>query len=207
VENSDAQLISGSESGKDGSTGFPFWSPDGRSVAYFGNGKLKRIDPSDGQPWILGDAPQGRGGTWSRGDVILFAPAGKGALFRIPASGGIETPATELDLSRRETAHLYPWFLPDGKHFLYLAISSKKENSGIWEGSIDSTDRTFLVSTRGKAVFAPPGDLLFMNGTTLMARHFDPYSIAFTGPYRAAGSQAADRSPITIVENWRWNLQ
>jgi eukaryotic-like serine/threonine-protein kinase len=176
-----AEVIPESQSDRVGDTGFPFWSPDGSTIAFFNSGKLKKVSRFGGPSEILCDAAAGEGGSWSPNGVIVFAPDGSGPLFRISGSGGAPTPVTTLDESRREVAHRHPWFLPDGIHFLYLAVSSKPGNSGIWVGSIDSPDRTFLLRTDFKAAYAPPGDLLYMQRTTLMARHFDPQSLTFTG--------------------------
>lgn len=147
----------------------PFWSPDSRLIGFFADGKLKTIDASGTPPQTLADAPLGRGGTWNRENVILFAP-NAGPLYRISASGGTATPATTLDASRGKAAHLYPSFLPDGKHFIYLARSGKPENSGLYLGSIDSQETKRLVSTGVKGAFAPPRHLLFMRGETLRRR-------------------------------------
>jgi predicted Ser/Thr protein kinase len=97
--------------GTDGAT-FPFWSPDSRSIGFFADGKLKRIDASGGPVMTLADAPNARGGSWSRLGVILFAPSNASTIRRVSASGGPSSPAAEAG-SR------FPWFLPDGTHFLY----------------------------------------------------------------------------------------
>jgi hypothetical protein len=174
-------MIQNSQSKRDDASGFPFWSPNGRTIAFFGDGKLKTVDLLGGPVRTLCDAPAGNGGTWNRDGVIVFAPNGNGPLYRVSATGGDATPVTELDPSRQEIAHRHPWFLPDGRHFLYVAISSSPENSGIWVGSIDSPERVFLVNTSFKAAFAAPDYLLFMDRTTLMARHFDPANLTLTG--------------------------
>jgi hypothetical protein len=164
-----------------GTPGFMFWSPDGRTIAFFTERKLETIALAGGMPQELCDARAGHGGTWNRDGVIVFAPTSNGPLFSVPATGGTPTQVTKLDATREETSHRMPWFLPDGRHFLYLAVSSKSENSGIWIGSLDSSERKFLVSSMLNATFAPPGNLLFMNGTTLMAQAFDPKRLAPRG--------------------------
>lgn len=159
---------------------FPFWSPDGRFIAFFADGKLKKVDIFGAPPLTLCDAASGRGGTWNGDGVIVFAPS-DGPLFRVPAAGGPPAPLTELDPSRQETAHRHPYFLPDGNHFLYLAVAARPENTGIYVASLDSKDRKFLVSTALKAMFAAPNHLLFMRHGTLMAQQFDPNSLELAG--------------------------
>jgi hypothetical protein len=107
----------------------PFWSPDGRRVGFFSaaDRRLKIIDVSGAPPQTLTDALAGRGGTWNRNGVILFAPTETGPLFRIAAAGGERVQVTELNQSRRETAHCHPRFLPDGVHFFYAVTSAKPE--------------------------------------------------------------------------------
>jgi Tol biopolymer transport system component len=107
----------------------PFWSPDSRTVAFQtldAGGKLKRVDVAGGPAVNLREAPYGYGGTWaqdgSQKGVILFAPNRTGGLFRVPAAGGTQTPVTELDQTQGEILHAYPWFLPDGRHFLYTVV-------------------------------------------------------------------------------------
>ncbi|HYK42719.1 MAG TPA: protein kinase [Thermoanaerobaculia bacterium] len=111
-----AQPLAGTEGAS-----YPFWSPDGRFLGFFAGGKLKKIDISGGPPQVLCDSPESRGGTWSPEGVILFSPSARDALLRISSSGGVPAPATELDVSSREFSHRFPFFLPDGRHFIYLS--------------------------------------------------------------------------------------
>jgi len=146
--------------GTDGAA-FPFWSADGRQVGFFADRKLKKVDTLGAQPQNLADVTDGRGGAWNRDGVIVFAPSQTGPLFRIAASGGQAVPVTELDASRGETAHRFPRFLPDNLHFLYLVQSSQPANTGIYLGSLTSSDKTFVVNSAAKPEFAPPNLLLF----------------------------------------------
>jgi serine/threonine protein kinase len=121
----------------------PFWSPDGRFLAFFAEGKLKRVEASGGPPQILSNltgtlsaGTVGRGGTWNREGVILFAPNPGGPLVRIADTGGAPAPVTKLDVSRQENSHRWPVFLPDGRRFLYFARSRLKENHAIFVGSL-----------------------------------------------------------------------
>src|SRR5207249_1350117 len=123
----------------------PFWSPDGKWIGFFAEGKLKKIQSGGGPPEIICSAPQAAGGTWNRDDVILFTPdvfhAEKAGIFRVAARGGEPTPVTKVDSSRHEVAHVWPDFLPDGQHFLYLAGigSGQQESRTIYIGSLKSS--------------------------------------------------------------------
>lgn len=132
--------------GTDGAAVSLFWSPDSRMLGFFANGKLKTVDASGGPVQTLCNAPgnngpfsAGRGGTWNRDGVIVFNAAGQaGALSRVSANGGEPAPVTTLDASRKETAHRHPFFLPDGRHFVYFVQPSNT----IRVGSIDSKETT-----------------------------------------------------------------
>jgi Tol biopolymer transport system component len=164
---------------------FPFWSPDGKFIGFFADGKLKKVEVSGGQPQVLCDAPNGRGATWNRDGVILFTPDGTGVgLFRVSSSGGSPVEITKLDASRFETTHRWPVFLPDGKHFLYLGanFSGQLENNAIFLGSLDSQERRLLVSTSANAAYAEPGYLVYLrDNNTLVAQPFDRRRYALSG--------------------------
>ncbi len=151
----------------------PFWSPDDRFVAFFSNGKLKKVDIFGAPPQTIADAPLGRGGSWNGDNIIIFSPQETGPIFRVGAGGGDVVQLTELDSARKETGHWHPYFLPDGRHFLFLARSSMPEHDAIYFASLDSKERTRLVGSTVKAAFAPPDRLLFTRGTALMAQRFD----------------------------------
>jgi Tol biopolymer transport system component len=171
----------------DGTQGasLPFWSPDGKFIGFFSDGKLKKVDTAGGQVQVLCDAPNGRGGTWNRDGVIVFTPDGLGTgLFRVPSSGGSPTQITKLDASRFEQSHRNPMFLPDGKHFLYLAANfgGKSEYNAIFLGSLDSQERRLLVSTSANAAYSEPGYLVYMrDNKTLVAQPFDRQRYVLSG--------------------------
>ena len=110
-----------------------FWSPDGRFIAFGAGGKLRKVAVSGGPVHTLCDARVAIGGTWSRDDVIVFAPDNR-CRYRVPAAGGEPTPVTTLDPSQGHNTHRWPYFLPDGRRFLYLARSGRPEHSGIYVG-------------------------------------------------------------------------
>ncbi len=163
---------------------FPFWSADSRFLAFFADGKLQKVDISGAPPLPLCDAPNGRSGSWNREGVILFAPDSTTGLFRVPASGGAPKPATTLDAARAETTHRWVSFLPDGRHFLYMAGShstgTKSESNAIFLGALDSTEKTLLLQARSNVVYAS-GHLLYMRERILLAQRFDAGSRLLIG--------------------------
>lgn len=113
---------------------FPFWSFDGRSVAFFADGTLKVVEISGGSPQVIADSGFGRGGAWGADGVIVFSPSTQDPLYRTSVNSGTVTPITTLQ-SPQQTSHRWPFFLPDGKHFLYLAINhdpSKSANDTVY---------------------------------------------------------------------------
>jgi Tol biopolymer transport system component len=162
---------------------FPFWSADGRNVAFFAEGKLKKVEVPGGRVQTICDAPWGRGGAWNRDGVILFAPTTTDPLFRVPASGGTPVPVTKLDRVRLETSHLWPVFLPDGKHFLYLAANfgGHPEVNAVFLGSLDSDQRQMIVEVSSNPAYAAPGYLLYYRDKALMAQPFDLRRFALMG--------------------------
>jgi Tol biopolymer transport system component len=164
---------------------YPFWSPDGKFIGFFADGKLKKVDVSVGQVQVLCDAPNGRGGTWNRDGVIVFTPDGLGVgLFRVSSSGGSPAEVTQPDASRFEESLRWPVFLPDGKHFLYLAanFAGLLDKNAIFLGSLDSKERRLLVSTSANAAYAEPGYLLYLrDNKTLVAQPFDRRHYVLSG--------------------------
>jgi eukaryotic-like serine/threonine-protein kinase len=166
-----AQFLPGTE----GAT-YPFWSPDSRSIGFFDGAKLKRIDLAGGSPQTLTDAAN-RGGMWGLGGAILFTRSTGGPIFRVSATGGEATAVTKLE---KQTSHRFPQFLPDGRHFLFLAQGSP-ETSGIYLGSLDSSETKRLVASESAGVYAPEGWLLFIRSGTLLAQHLDLAKQQLTG--------------------------
>jgi len=169
--------------GTEGAT-YPFWSPDSRFIAFFAGGKLKKIESSGGPPFTICDASDGRGGTWNRDGDILLTPAVNSTLFRVSSSGGPLIPVTTLDPSKNETTHRWPYFLPDGRHFLYFtgSVFSPRETltNSVLLGSLDSKESKLLLHSHTNAIYAS-GHILFMRQFTLMAQPFDTTSLQLTG--------------------------
>ncbi len=178
---------------------FPFWSPDGRAIGFFAEGKLKAVDLESGSTQVVADAPFGRGGAWGADGVIVFSPATQVPLLRASATGGGAAVAvTKVDESQH-TSHRWPFFLPDGKHFLYLAIHhdpSKAANNAIYYASVDGKENRQLVRSQSNAVYSR-GYLLFASGDQLMAQKFDPASGKLSGEPRSAA-----RGVMNDVTTW-----
>jgi Tol biopolymer transport system component len=163
--------------GTDGAS-FPFWSPDGKSIGFFAGGRLNRIDANGGPVLPLADASTVFGGSWSSQGVIVFAPTAAGVLRKVSAGGGAVSDAGKL--SREETTQRWPWFLLDGKHFLFAAGFPGVSRKAIRLGSLDSTESTKLLEADSDAIYSA-GYILFLRGDTLMAQPFDPTSLQLSG--------------------------
>ena len=177
LDSLEAQPLQGSENAV-----FPFWSPDSRALGFFADGKLKTIDLNGSSPQIIADAPFGRGGSWGADGVILFAPATLNPLLRVNATGGTPVDVTRIDTSQH-TSHRWPFFLPDGKHFLYLAVNhepSKWTQDTLYFASLDGKENKPLLHLLSNAIYAG-GYLLFARNDKLMAQPFDPSNGTLSG--------------------------
>jgi Tol biopolymer transport system component len=171
-----AAPIAGTEQGA-----FPFWSPDSRFIAFFAAGKLKKVAITGGPPTVLCDLNtrgSALGGTWSRDNVILFSPGTVGTgLARVSSAGGTPTPVTTLDPTAGESNHRWPYFLPDGRHFIYTASTGvccpAAKPAQIRVASLDPAEATATLFEVESAVTYASGHLLFVRDDTLMAQPFD----------------------------------
>jgi len=162
---------------------FPFWSADGQSLAFFADGKLKKLNLAGGLVQTLCDAPTGRGGTWNKDGVIVFTPSGHlgVGLYKILASGGTPTEITVPDKSRVEDSHRWPQFLPDGIHYLYSAIHlSGGQLSEVYVGSLNSTEKRLVTKASSNVAYVAPY-LLYYHDRTLFGQHFDTKTFELTG--------------------------
>ena len=165
-----AQPLAGTESAS-----ALFWSPDSRMIGFFSGGKMKKIDASGGPAQALCDVTNPRGGTWSRDGVIVFAPGNNGPLYRVADSGGVPAEVTKLDPTH-ENDHRWPWFLPDGRHFLYLADMRPGQGSddgAIMVGSIDEPLKKKLVTATSSVAWSRAGYLLYWRDRSLIAQKLD----------------------------------
>jgi serine/threonine protein kinase len=159
---------------------YPFWSPDSRSIGFFADGQVKRLDLDGGRPRTVAEARNGQGGTWNREGIIVFAPFAASPLMRVPATGGIPVAVTQL--AAGEGSHRFPAFLPDGGRFLFYVGLSEPHAEGVYIGSLDASDpRRRILATDTAAVYSPPGYLLMMRQNVLMAAPFDAASGTLTG--------------------------
>jgi eukaryotic-like serine/threonine-protein kinase len=184
-----------------------FWSPDSRFIGFFAEGKLRALEVSAGTAQTLAEAPSPLGGTWNRDGIIIFRASPGGGLSRVSATGGPATPVTTLDESRNETGHSWPDFLPDGRHFLYMAGTAGAQPEGeVYVGSLDpSESRKLLLHSAAGAKYAPPGYLLFLSQGALMAQRFDVQKLQLSGePSRIAEAVAnnpASKQPFFSVSD------
>jgi len=163
--------------------GYPFWSPDGQHLGFFAGGKLRRVDLRGGSPRDLADAPSGRGASWSRDGVILFAPNITSGIHRVSAEGGEATPLTPYD-PEKETTQRWPHFLPDGRHFFFLSRvlgPDLSERGRLMLASLDDPEPQLLLDDSTNAVYVEPGHVIYGRRSDLVARPFDLSSLSFTG--------------------------
>jgi Tol biopolymer transport system component len=184
----------------EGANGFPIWSADSRSIAFLAGDKLKRIDLDQGTPQTICSieaVATGRGfsGTWNRDGVILFF-LGRSGIYRVPAAGGQPIPVPVLDVSRNDLVYRWPWFLPDGNHFLCLGTTNLNEEPTVYLASLDGKPAKRLLAADSNAIYSPSlspatsgssGHLLFVREGALLAQAFDASSQALSGePFRVA---------------------
>ncbi len=171
-----AQPLAGTEG-----TTRPFWSPDSRFIGFFAGGKLMKVDVGGGPPTKICDAPTGADGTWSPEGVILYDGTGADPIHRVSAAGGAPVVAVKADAGRKETQIGWPEFLPDGRHFMYMCINAKVDDSAYRIGSLDSTETKAFAPAQTMLTYAPPGYLLFVRDRTLVAQRFDAKAIKTLG--------------------------
>ena len=187
-----AQPLPGTEGAR-----FPFWSPDGHSIAFFAGGALRRLDLGGGAPQNLAPATNGSGGTWNADGVIVFAPSLTSPLMRLPATGG--TAAVVTALSPQQFGHFQPQFLPDGRRLLFT-VGGSADTVGIYLGGLDGSSPIRLASSPNSAVVTPEGFLLWVRADALMAQRLDVERAMLTGdPATVANGVATDSSLRSAV--------
>lgn len=193
LDGTSARLLAGTED-----AGMPFWSPDGKSVAFVANGKLQRVYLAGGTPQTICQI-NARGGTWRADDRILLGGWSSG-LYEVDAAGGTASPFTVLNASRGELFHYWPQFLPGGK-FLYFVRSNKREKTGVYAASFNKpSEAVQLLATETNALYAPAPDggantqkgyLLWLRGGTLVAQDFDAATLVLSGVPRPIADPVA----------------
>jgi Tol biopolymer transport system component/tRNA A-37 threonylcarbamoyl transferase component Bud32 len=192
--------------GTDGAQ-FPFWSPDSRSVGFFAGGKLKVLELASGTLRTLADAPLPRGGGWGKG-VIVYQPRSLGPLWSVPEQGGDPVVVTSVDTINGEGGHRFPSFLPDGRHFVFMALGRGFEHIDV--GAIgEHTVKLLLSEKNGRfgAVYSPPGWLLLVRDGAVRAQRFDPGRLVLSGPaievpgVRAFQALAAGAPVVSVSAN------
>jgi eukaryotic-like serine/threonine-protein kinase len=171
-----AQPLAGTEG-----TRRPFWSPDSRFLGFMAEGKLKKIDVTGGPPTKICDAPTGIDGSWSPEGVILLDGTGTDPILRVSAAGGTPVVAVKPEPSRKEVQVGWPEFLPDGRHFLYMAANVRAEDGAYRIGSLDSPETKPFAPAQTMLAYAPPGYLLFAKDRTLVAQRFDAKALKIEG--------------------------
>jgi eukaryotic-like serine/threonine-protein kinase len=171
---------------------YPFWSPDGRSIAVFAQGKLLRVRLDGSAPVVLADAVDGRSGAWSKDDIIVFVPTASGPIFKVPATGGNAVQITTLDKGRGEVGHRYPALLRDGKHFLYVALA-RDGKRWLCAGDVDGGKSRALRVAENTAVPAGPGWVAMVAKQKVLVQRFDEGALALEG------------EPIEVAQCGAWN--
>jgi eukaryotic-like serine/threonine-protein kinase len=199
----EARPVPGTENGWQ-----PFWSPDGRYLGFFADGKLKKLDLESGPIQTLCDAPDPRGGAWSQAGVILFSPTGSSPLYGVSAEGGVPSPVTILDAAEQELSDRWPYFLPDGRHFLYSGYRSGGSRMPVWVASLDSKDKKRVLESISMVEFTEPGYLIYVREHSLVAQGFEAKNLELKGnPFSLAVSLEPEglngitgRASFTVAE-------
>jgi serine/threonine protein kinase/Tol biopolymer transport system component len=159
---------------------FPFWSADGKSLGFFADEHLKKIPAAGGPITVLARAPNARGGSWSEDNVIIYEPDYRDSLWRVSAAGGTAVRLTKFDAGKH-TTHRWPYFLPDGKHFLFFAAShSGDSEQGVYFGSVEDGSYKHVLDSDSGAQYAS-GYLLYHLQSQLLAQKFDPATGVVSG--------------------------
>ena len=179
LSSSNAQQLTGTEGAI-----HPFWAPDSLHIGFFAEGRLKTVDLVNSAVQTICDSAGGFGGTWNQDGVILFSPAITGPIYRVASAGGTPEAVTKIPAGSGESQH-WPFFLPDGRHFLYVVNWSGPANTrhdGLYVGSL-TKEAPILISpeTDGNVLFAS-SHLLYVRDRTIVAQPFDASSLRTTGP-------------------------
>ena len=186
----------------------PFWSPDSRSVAFMADSKLKKVPIDGGPSQVVCESGSSGDGSWTRSGVILFDGTQMDSVRAVSASGGTAYPATWIDRARGETGAAWPQVLPDGRHFLYLGLTSSPERVALKVGDLKSRKtKTLLTGPISRIVYVEPGYLIYARERALIAQRFDTRSLELVGEARpvtddvTAGGGTATNAEFSASEN------
>ena len=206
---------------------YPFWSPDGRWIGFYAQRRLKKINREGGSAETIVALPAFDGtAAWSATNEILYAPGNRAPLYRISDKGGTPQQVTMLDAARGENSHRLVRFLPDGKHFLFVARCNNRENNALYSGALDSGEVQRVAPIQSSVAYAPPSDgragmLIFARESMLYRQPFDGATLSGEAvplmdvSYRPVGLQAffdlsldgtvlLSQPPSTTEENLVW---
>jgi Tol biopolymer transport system component len=193
LDSFDARPLPGTEGAS-----FPFWSPNSDVLGFVARGELKTLSLTSGQARVLATGVLANSpGTWSEEGTILFSPRAI-TLATVEAGGGDVTQATTIDAALLEENHMYPVFLPDGRHYLVQVRGGPELEYQIWLGRVGSNDRTLVLERASNAQYAPPyagapGYLVFARDRRLLAQQFDAKALTLIGE----ATTIADRVAIS----------
>jgi eukaryotic-like serine/threonine-protein kinase len=180
--------------GTDGASS-PFWSPGSDGIAFFAMGQLKTVDLTGAMPNVVASPAFDATGSWNRDGVILFTPAPNAPIHRVPATGGTASAVTALDAGAGDVLHRNPFFLPDGRHFLYVAVAPRERGAtgprALYVGSLDTSEAPRLLVDRGSIAMYAAGHLLFVRDNRLLAQPFDTGALLLGGDARPVAEQVA----------------
>lgn len=192
--------------GTEGSEGAPFWSPDSLHIRFFAGGELKKVALGGGSPLTLASVSQDGShfGTANEAGDVLLSGGGIPPVRHLPPGGASPIVATELDSSREELSHRFPNFLPDGRHFTYLALSSNPKNVEAYIGTLGSKDRVPLPGIASEVRYSS-GHVLFIRNGSLMAQPFDLQQLKVSGEAFPVVSSITERTnsnvPFSVSAN------
>jgi eukaryotic-like serine/threonine-protein kinase len=184
-----------------------FWSPDSRYFGYSVGGKLRKVAVGGGAPTTICNVKWCRGADWGSRDQIVFAAAPEGPLYAVSAAGGEPAQVTTLGAARHETSHRFPSFLPDGEHFLFVALPGGTGGFDVFLGSLKSKEVRKILAADSAAIYAEPGYLLFAREGKILAQPFDPRRLELSGEAAvladAPPSSELDAEPVASASDDR----
>ena len=201
------ELTAATVKGTDGAS-YPFWSPDGSQLAYFAEGKLKKVRTDGGVPEVLGNAPLGRGGTWSSGGTILFVASPESPLQIVSGAGNNRISAGVIGSKTPETTHLHPFFLPDGDRFLFIGAGPIASFGVPFVGKLGGTREPLrywqIAETHSNVIYGASGNdslhgyLLYVRSSSLMAQPVEASNLEPRGEAQLVASGVR-----SSLERWR----